>query len=64
MIGNLMPLEENLYRLCKDKPLHEKLSIYERSNFSTARNVSNRYKDNEESFTISSRSNAMANDVI
>lgn len=44
MIGNLMPLEENLNRLCKDKPLHEKLSIYERSNFSTARNVSNRYK--------------------
>lgn len=63
MIGNLVPLEENLNNLCQDKPLHEKISIYERSNFSTARNVSDRYKGNEANFKINSRSEAMADDL-
>lgn len=60
MIGNLMPLEENLNGLCKNKQLNEKISIYERSNFATARSVSIRYKDNVTSFNINSRSTAMA----
>ena len=29
MIGNLIPLEENLNSSCKDKPLYEKISIYD-----------------------------------
>ena len=63
MIGNLIPLEENLNSSCKDKPLYEKISIYERSYFSTARNVSNRYKGNEANFKINSRSNVMADEL-
>lgn len=63
MIGNLIPLEENLNSLCQDKQLNEKFQIYERSNFSTARNVSNRYKDDVAKFNINSRSIAMANDL-
>lgn len=55
-----MPLEENLNGLCKNKQLNEKISIYERSNFATARSVSIRYKDNVTSFNINSRSTAMA----
>ena len=60
MIGNLMPLEENLNGLCKDKQLNEKISIYDRSNFTTVRNVSNRYRDNVVNFNINSRSMVMA----
>lgn len=63
MIGNLIPLEENLNSLCKDKELHEKIPIYNRSYFSTARNVSNRYKGNEANFKINSRSTIMADNL-
>ena len=63
MIGNLIPLEENLNGLCKDKELHEKIPIYNRSYFSTARNVSNRYKGNEANFKIHSRSTIMADNL-
>ena len=63
IIGNLIPLEENLNGLCQDKQLIEKIPIYERSNFSTARNVSNRYKGDVTKFDINSRSVAMANEL-
>lgn len=63
MIGNLIPLEENLNSLCKDKGLHEKIPIYNRSYFSTTRNVSNRYKGNEANFKINSRSTIMADNL-
>lgn len=63
MIGNLMPLEENLNSLCKAKQLSEKIQIYDRSNFSTVRNVSNRYRDNVADFNIKSRGNVMADEL-
>lgn len=63
LIGNLMPLEDNLNGLCKDKQLNEKVPIYERSNFSTARNVANRYKGKENTFNIDSRGTAMADEL-
>lgn len=63
LIGNLMPLEENLNGLCKDKRLNEKISTYDRSNFSTARNVANRYRENVDDFNINTRSNAMADEL-
>lgn len=63
MIGNLMPLEEKLNGLCQDKQLNEKIPIYERSNFSIVRNVSNRYKGDVANFNINSRSNAMADEL-
>lgn len=63
MIGNLMPLEENLNGLCKDKPLNEKIPIYDRSKFLTVRNVSNRYRDNVAGFNINSRTTVMADDL-
>ncbi len=58
-----MPLEENLNSLCGDKSLEDKIHIYERSNFTTARNVANRYADNAVDFTINSRGSAMADDL-
>lgn len=63
IIGNLMPLEENLNSLCADKTLNEKISIYDRSNFSIVRNVVNRYRENIGNFNVKSRSNAMADDL-
>ena len=63
MIGNLIPLEENLNSLCKDKQLNEKISIYDRSNFTTVRNVSNRYRDNVANFSINSRCMVMADEL-
>ncbi len=63
LIGNLMPLEDHLNSLCKDKPLSEKIPIYERSNYSIARNVANRYRDKENNFNIDSRGNIMADEL-
>lgn len=63
MIGNLIPLEENLNSLCKDKELQEKIQIYNRSCFSTARNVSNRHRDNIANFKIDSRNKIMADNL-
>lgn len=63
MIGNLMPLEENLNSLCKNKQLDEKIPIYDRSNFLTARNVSDRYRNNITGFNINTRSNIMADNL-
>ena len=62
-IGNLIPLEENLNSLCGDRSLDEKIQIYERSNFTTARNVANRYADNAVDLNINSRGNAMADEL-
>lgn len=63
MIGNLIPLEEDLNSSCEDKSLDEKFPIYERSNFITARNISNRYKDNVDRFKIDSRGDVMADEL-
>ena len=63
MIGNLIPLEEDLNNSCENKSLDEKFPIYERSNFITARNISNRYKDNVNSFRIDSRGDVMADEL-
>ena len=63
IIGNLMPLEEHLNALCDNKPLNEKIPIYDRSTFSIARNVANRYRENVAGFNINSRGNIMADDL-
>jgi len=63
VVGNLMPLEENLNRLCDNKPLNEKIPLYDRSNFSTARNVASRYRDRIANFNVNSRSDAMADEL-
>lgn len=63
IIGNLIPLEENLNRLCKDKPLEDKLSIYEKSSFITTRNFTVRYKGNLDKFKIEQRSKIMADEL-
>lgn len=46
-IGNMIPLESRLNGLCKDKKLEEKYDLYEKSNFSTARGIKNRYAGKE-----------------
>lgn len=63
IVGNLMPLEENLNTLCDNKPLNEKIPIYKRSSFLTARNVADRYRENVNNFNINSRGNVMADEL-
>ena len=63
IIGNLMPLEENLNRLCDDKPLNDKIQIYDRSCFMTARNLANWYRDNVDNFNAETRTNVMAEEL-
>lgn len=63
IIGNLIPLESNLNELCADKTLAEKIQIYDRSNFTTTRNVANRYRGIETSFKIVTRTNRMADEL-
>lgn len=62
-IGNLMPLEENLNGSCQDKQLSEKILIYKKSNFVTARNVADRYEQDVNKFKIELRSDAMADEL-
>ncbi len=62
-IGNLLPLEENLNGSCQDKQLSEKILIYKKSNFVTARNVADRYGMDINKFKIESRSDAMADEL-
>ena len=63
IIGNLMPLEKNINSLCDDKPLEDKISLYENSNFTTARNVANRYRNNPTSFNVYTRTTRMADEL-
>ena len=63
IIGNLMPLEENLNGLCKDKPLNEKIQFYDRSSFVTARNIAIRYRDNVDNFKVETRTKIMAEEL-
>lgn len=63
VIGNLIPLENNLNELCGDKSLIEKIPIYNRSNFLTARNVADRYIEDVTKFNANSRGNIMADEI-
>ena len=57
-IGNLIPLESKLNEKCEDKELKDKIPFYSKSSFISARNFSNRYKD--EVFVPSKRTEYMA----
>lgn len=46
-IGNLIPLEEHYNHQCGDKQLSQKYEIYSKSNFTSTRNIANRYKGKE-----------------
>lgn len=63
IIGNLMPLEKKLNELCGDKPLNEKIQIYDSSSFMTARNLANRYRNNAENFKVETRTKIMADEL-
>ena len=52
-IGNLIPLESKLNHMCSNKSLEEKYKIYKDSDFSTARNINQRF--NGKNFDISRR---------
>lgn len=47
LIGNLLLLEDNLNKKCKNKSLSEKLSIYTKSRFATTRNFAQRYQSHD-----------------
>ena len=60
-IGNLIPLEEELNRNCKDKSITDKLPIYSSSSFSTARRFSARYSGKE--FSPEKRTELLAKEI-
>ena len=62
-IGNLIPLEESLNSLLKGKSFQEKLEIYSRSSFQTARNVAARYSAGDPKFDIDVRTEAIADEL-
>ena len=65
-IGNLIPLEERLNTRCKEKPIEEKLPIYDESSFTLARGIVKRFQGKE--FKPESRTEYLAellyNDIL
>ena len=57
-IGNLIPIEERLNRLCANKEIKEKANVYFKSNFATTRNMALRIKDGK--YDINSRTEFLA----
>lgn len=60
-IGNLLLLEKDLNERCKDKPLEEKLPVYQSSQFVTTRNFAERYTSQK--FDVAARSTFLAKAV-
>lgn len=60
MIGNLLPLEESLNRLCKDKSLKDKIPYYKRSNYAITRGFAERYGKDGVEFDPQSRNDYLA----
>lgn len=63
IIGNLMPLEENINRSCEDQPLEDKIPLYYNSIYTTARNVAERYGNDVATFNVNSRTTHMADEL-
>ncbi len=61
-IGNLIPLEEKLNSKCSGKTYTQKIEIYSRSAFQTARSIPARYPT-EDKFSVDSRTTAMATEI-
>ena len=61
LIGNIIPLEENYNKNCKDKTFVEKLQYYAHSRFKLARNIAEKY-DNKE-FDVNVRMKYMAETI-
>ena len=61
-IGNLIPLEERLNKQCEGKSYEEKIAIYQKSSFCTARNIAARYKSLDD-LNIDTRTEHMANEI-
>jgi hypothetical protein len=59
-IGNLLPLEESLNKVCDNKPLAEKLAIYKRSSFLTVKKFVERYDGKAEAFNVKDRTYHLA----
>lgn len=59
LIGNLLPLEENLNRRCKDKDWKDKLEIYEKSRFESTRKFAEIHKQ-KDNFDMNDRMNRMS----
>ena len=59
LIGNLLPLEEDLNNKCSDKPLVEKIKYYKKSNFAITRGFAERY-EHDQKFSIDSRGKHLA----
>ena len=58
LVGNMLPLESRLNKLCADKPLADKLTIYAGSNYASTRSFAKRYS--KQDFEIKIRTKHMA----
>lgn len=60
-IGNLIPLESDLNSRCRGKSFSEKLELYKKSSFQTARNIATNYAQ-KSSIDIEGRAERMADE--
>ena len=60
-IGNLIPLESDLNSRCKEKSFSEKLELYKKSSFQTARNIASNYAQ-KSTIDIKNRAERMADE--
>lgn len=63
IIGNILPLEENLNCSCKAKSLQEKIPFYKKSNFAITREFAERYENKTDEFNPQKRTKYMAEKI-
>lgn len=61
-IGNLLPLEENLNKRCKNLPLEEKLTIYKESSFKSVQKFVKTYENKTNTFEVEKRMSHLADE--
>ncbi len=59
-IGNILPLEEELNKKCKNKSLSEKIEIYKKSKFKLTQNFANEYNGNFDIESIKKRTETLS----
>lgn len=61
-IGNLLPLEENLNKRCKNLPLEEKITIYKESSFKSVQKFVKTYENKTNTFEVEKRMSHLADE--
>lgn len=60
LVGNILPLEQDLNKRCENKKLQEKIPIYKESNFAITRGFANWYEDNPGRYSPKQRTDFLA----